>query len=166
MNGPTLDDLRDIHLPPEPGLWPPAPGGWLVAAALALLVVVVARRHARRRPLRAALRELDAIEAAWRSEPDPVRLARGLSQLLRRYALWRYPALGVAGLIGRDWLDFLDEHGGNGGNGEFARGVGAVLESLPYRPERPAAASDDGRGAPTREPLIALVRRWLQVNSP
>lgn len=155
----ALDDLRDIHLPPEPGLWPPAFGWWLVAVALALLGAALARRHWRRRPLRAALRELDAVAAHWQRGSDPVRLARSLSKLLRRYALSRFPHAGIAGLTGRAWLDFLDEHGGNG---EFASGAGAMLESLPYRPND--ASEDVGEHA--CESLVALVRHWLKVNSP
>ncbi len=162
MTAPTLDGLRDLHLPPEPGLWPPAPGCWLAVAALALIIAVLARRQVRRRPLRIALREADRIAAGWRHHADPARLAGELARLLRRYAAWRFPQDRVAGLVGPAWLAFLDEHGGNG---EFRGGLGALLDSLPY--ERPTQSdADEALHHADCEALTALVRRWLKANAP
>ena len=68
MNGqlPT-DELRGLHLPIEPGWWPPAPGWWILAVLIGLLLVVsvVQWRKWRqsRRWQRAALQELKSIAA-------------------------------------------------------------------------------------------------------
>lgn len=150
----SLDALRDIHLPPAPGLWPPAPGWWVVAFAVVLLALLWwGRRHGRRRPLRAALREIDHLAAAFARDADAAALARGLSRLLRRYALWRFPQAPVARLAGAEWLRFLDAHGGGGA---FCNGAGAVLETLPYRPHGDADGAE----------LVALACRWLRANAP
>lgn len=155
MTAPSLDALRDIHLPPAPLLASLLPPWWWGATALALLVGALwwARRWVRRRPLRSALRELARLASAHAREADATRLARGLSRLLRHYAVARFARTGVAGLTGAAWLDFLDAHGGNG---DFGHGVGAALEARPYQ----------SGGAFDEAALLALVRRWLQANPP
>ena len=65
MNPQDAPQLRDIHLPPDPGWWPPAPGWWLLALLL-LLSGVFASRHAWRalrvrRWRRRVLAELDQL---------------------------------------------------------------------------------------------------------
>lgn len=173
MNTSALASLRDLHLPPPPGLWPLASGWWALGAALLVLVAVVLwRRQRRRRPLRAALAELAALSAAHRRDHDAVALARGLSRLLRSYAVRRFPHAAIAGATGPDWLGFLDAHGGGGA---FSAGAGAVLGTLPYRAAH-ATTSDAvpdlasvpaaGDAAPDPAALVALVRRWLEVNAP
>lgn len=155
MNSPSLDDLRDIHLPPPPLLanipewmaWSSAAGALMLCLA-ALYWAWRRHRHAR---LRRALQELSRLAARHAGDQDGPALARGLSQLLRRYAQTRFPDRPIGGLAGADWLSFLDEHGGKG---EFSTGAGAVLASLPYRP--------DGDVDPAA--LLALVRRWLEAN--
>jgi len=148
MNAEALASLRDIHLPPEPLWWQTTE--WWIAAALATAALAwAAYRFAGRRRLRAALNELALLHAAYRVNGDAVRLARGLSGLLRGYAATRFPDDDVEGLAGSAWLQFLDQHGGNG---EFTHGVGAALESLPYQ----AAGTVDA------EALSTLVRKWLQ----
>lgn len=151
----TLDALRDIHLPPLPGLAVALAPEYLALAALLLLAGAVGwgRRWRRRRPLRAALRELAGLADAHARDADNTRLASGLSRLLRRYAVLRFAPAPIAGLSGRAWLDFLDAHGGAG---DFAQGVGAVLETRPYQ----------SHGAFDATALMALVRRWLQANPP
>lgn len=86
-SGPTL---RDIHLPPEPSWWPPAPG-WRVLAALLLVLLLAAiwlwRRHRRALHQREyVLLELDRLVLRHRRDGDQVALASGLHQLLRRVA--------------------------------------------------------------------------------
>lgn len=153
---PSLDELRDIHLPPPPYLTTLVPEGWeavLVVAALALVVAALwgLLRFLQRRRLRCALRELAGLAAEHRRDGDATRLAAGLSRLLRCYAVARFPQTEVCGLTGNDWLRFLDAHGGQGA---FAEGAGAALAWRPYR----AAGEVDAAA------LIAVVRRWLQAN--
>ncbi|MEJ2090486.1 MAG: DUF4381 domain-containing protein, partial [Gammaproteobacteria bacterium] len=58
MQPDLLQQLKDIHLPPDPTWWPPAPGWWLLAlvAAAGLYYAIQFLRQAieRRRPIRRA----------------------------------------------------------------------------------------------------------------
>ncbi len=130
-----LAALRPIHLPPPIGWWPPAPGWWiLAAAALAALLTGGAwlLRHRRRnRYRRAALAELDALRAAFVAQADHALFVTACNQLLRRAALCRYPAAGVAHLTGAAWLAFLDR---SGRTDAFVNGAGRVLAEAPYAP--------------------------------
>lgn len=145
MNGP---DLRDIHLPPDPGWWPPAPGWWLLAllllAALAWCGVRILRRLRRRRVLDRLRTEIDAALAG---DPSPVeRLAR-MSALLRRWARRHRPE--AVGTAGEAWLRVLD---GDWPEAPFQRGPGRLLIEAAYRPQ----TTDEGL-----EALERLVRRRL-----
>ena len=86
-SGPSL---RDIHLPPAPAWWPPAPGWWVLGTLLLLTLLVVAwqwRRYRRALHKRQqVLLELDQLALRHRRDGDPVALASGLHQLLRRVA--------------------------------------------------------------------------------
>lgn len=107
MSGPML---RDIHVPAA-SWWPPAPGWWLVATLVLLLALGVAwlvRRRAVRAPLRAALAEVDAIEAAWRSCHDAGAAVDAASRLLRRVARRVDP--GIAARAGTPWRQFVDHY--------------------------------------------------------
>jgi hypothetical protein len=145
-------ELRDIHLPPEPSWWPPAPG-WLL---LALLLVVVAwvlvrflRQHWRARRRRLALQsEFDAALGL----ADPQAQLAAISQLLRRAARVHAPA--AAALIGEAWLEFLDQAGGTE-PAFFTRGAGRLLEDGPYRPA-PDAAQLAALLAPARHCFLTL----------
>ncbi|OWW22681.1 DUF4381 domain-containing protein [Noviherbaspirillum denitrificans] len=150
MNPQALDALRDIHLPPEPAWWA-MPEVWVLASVVIAVAAWLLFRRVRYRRLRHALRALSVLEAAHARDNDAVHLARGLSQLLRRYAAGCFPQAGVEGLTGSAWLAFLDAHGG--GN-TFTAGAGTVLESLPYR----ASGSADTRA------LVEAVRQWLREN--
>lgn len=151
---PTLADLRDIHLPPEPSAWPPAPGWWVLALALLLGFGVLAlRRQRRRQPLQEARRTLEHLSRTYAANADAAEAARDISQLLRRYACWRHPQAQAQALVGTAWLEFLDSHGGNG---RFQQGPGRALETLPYR-----RAGDTDVAA-----LIALASEWLERNTP
>jgi len=147
-------DLRDVHAPPFPDFWPPAPGWWVAAALLVGLLVLVSvylsRRYRLHRLRRQVLARLDSLVAGYTTEAA-VGFVTEVSMLLRRVALRRFPRRQVAALFGADWCRFLDETGGDGG---FSRGAGQVLASGPYA----ARVEVDPEG------LTALARAWIRKN--
>ena len=160
MNPQDAPQLRDIHLPPDPGWWPPAPGWWLLALLL-LLSGVFASRHAWRalrvrRWRRRVLAELDQLVAAHAAQPDSARFVAGISQLLRRAARQLDPR--AATLRGDAWLDFLDGRlpGGRAAAASFRGAAASGLADAAYRPSHdPALQTVD---VPA---LAALARSWL-----
>jgi hypothetical protein len=129
--------LRDIHLPGPVSWWPPAPGWWLLAGLLALMVILfpfmlaaVRRLRGRRRLRRQALEELARIEYDLDSTGDLPGALQNLSILLRRVALSVFPERKVAGRSGRQWSEWLQRTGPAGIDP-------AVLESLTRAPYRP-----------------------------
>lgn len=99
--------LRDIELPPEPGLWPWPPGVWLVlillVALVAWLIVRALRAERRRRSLQ---RWRSAMHAIVEDDASPglERLAAA-SELLRRAVRVKDP--GAAALDGARWREHL-----------------------------------------------------------
>jgi hypothetical protein len=153
--------LRDLHLPEAVGWWPLAPGWWLLLGLLALGVLLLLRRAwirwRRNAPRRIALKELARLEGSYREAPNPVLLASGLSELVRRTMLAYAPRKEVAGLTGREWLAWLDR-----GLEEklFSEGPGRILQELPYRRADPGVAGLDVDG------LLEAVRRRLKSPLP
>lgn len=133
--------LRDLHLPEPAGLWPLAPGWWvligLVLAALAWLAIRAVRAWALNAPRRRALRALDVCVAEYGRHGDALRLGADLSRLLRRAMLAYAPRAEVAGLTGEDWLAWLDR---GLERPQFVAGDGRPLVEWPYR--RPAEGAE------------------------
>jgi hypothetical protein len=151
-----LAQLQDYHLPDPVGWWPPAPGWWLLTlvGALSLLWATRLLLHRWRRGAarRRALRELRDLSQTHAANPDRGALLQRLSQLLRRFALARFPRDQVAGLSGERWLAFLEDHGRDGG---FLDGPGRLLVDAAYRPDPDTAQLPD---------LLRLVRDWIAAN--
>lgn len=100
MLGPAL---RDIHQPPAPPLWPPAPGWWLLlAVCLAITVGAWAWRAARRR----RRRRIEAVfDTAVARAGTPAQAVAAMSEALRRAARLHDPA--ADRLQGDAWLALL-----------------------------------------------------------
>ena len=160
MNPQDGPQLRDIHLPPDPGWWPPAPGWWLLALFV-LVLAVIAFRRARsmlrvRRWRRRLLAELDAVVAAHAAHADVARFAGELSRLLRRAARRLDPR--AAALRGEAWLDFLDHRlpPARAAKRPFRDGAARWFDEAPYRPSHDAAVH-----SPEAAVLAGLARDWL-----
>lgn len=126
-NDDPLSQLADIHVPREPGLWPPAPGWWLLGMVLLGLLIwalILARREwQRRRRYHYALAELDRClaryhKAAGASEQDhaareqmKLDAINEINAVLRRVALKHFPRSDVASLSGERWVAFLRDNG-------------------------------------------------------
>lgn len=156
-----LAALRPYHLPEPVGWWPPAPGWWLLAGLVLLLLLTMLRLAwlgwRRAAPRRAALRELQQLA---RSRPDHRCLGR-LNRLLRRYLLARLARPELGGLTGEAWLACLDRICAARPRSRcgFRHGPGRHLLSLPYQA--------DGR-IPQRDhqALIQLCRRVIMAPLP
>ncbi|UHQ20871.1 DUF4381 domain-containing protein [Lysobacter sp. KIS68-7] len=124
--------LRDVHAAAATPWWPPAPGWWLVFAALAIAIGAYAFFARRRRMRRRAIARLfdDTLAGA----PSPTAQVAAMSELLRRAARVRNPAADrYAGDAWRDYLDagakqrlFDDDTGALLIDGAFRRDVDEV----------------------------------------
>jgi hypothetical protein len=157
MKAPSVPvlELRDIHAPALPDLWPPAPGWWVLAGLLLSLAFFAGRRLWGRRRLRQRRRQV--LEALARTGDklaegqDATLFLAEVSMLLRRVALARYPRRRVASLVGSEWLRFLDE---TGGEGQFSHGPARILGLGPYLPRVEVEAQG----------LLDLARDWVCKN--
>ncbi len=125
--------LRDVHVPPAPSFWPPAPGWWLVAGVVAALLFLawwLQRRRALR--LQAWQRLFDAACA----QPSPPAQVAAMSELLRRAARRVDPD--TSRLEGKPWLEFLD----GSRPGQFSDAHGDALLEGGYRRELDRASVD------------------------
>jgi len=145
-----LAGLRDIHLPPPVGWWPPAPGWWLLTllglAGLSAAGYLLFRYFRQRRYRRAALRELEALRRAVGL--DQRQRLPALAELVRRVAIESCGRERVAPLSGPAWLDFLDR---TGKTDRFGNGAGRVLGTELYRP-----------GSVAGPELLVLVAEWIR----
>jgi hypothetical protein len=125
----ALKQLHDLHLPAQPGFWPPAPGWWVLAAiGVVLLVWLGLRWHhtwQRRRPFRLAIRTLDQLLASARQNETSMRdFADSVNALLKRALIHGARRSESAPLTGGAWLAYLDKIAAND---SFSKGSGVAL---------------------------------------
>ena len=144
MNASLLEQLAPDRAPPPLGWWPLAPGWWGLMVLLLLSLVLMAwLRKRRQRPSikrwqRMALRELVQLQTT----DNDASLARGVQQLLRRYAIARYGRETVAALSGESWIAFVVRRGGSDWAGDSGRallrcayGGDAAMHDAPASPD-------------------------------
>ena len=103
--------LRDIHAAAPLAWWPPAPGWWVLALLLALLLVWVSRQlwlRGRAWRLKRALKaEFSNILTACRSSRDGCLMLAESATFLRRLLVHIGGRKARAGVVGEAWAEYL-----------------------------------------------------------
>lgn len=152
MDAAELPELKDIHLPGTPDIWPLALGWWLLLALVLGLAIglyfVLRKKRCLKKHKQMLFNELSQVETKLQNA-DKEAIAE-TNILLRRLALAYYPDEHVASLTGRDWLKFLDN---SGNTQDFTRGAGRILIEAPYR----SGELENYNG----DEFIVLIRHWV-----
>ena len=106
-----LAQLQDIHSAGTPGWWPPAPGWWILALLVLLLMAWVLKKwlawQSVRKRRAAWLEALDRINREHDPSEQPHEFLAGLNRLFRAVALKAFPDNGCARLQGEQWVSFI-----------------------------------------------------------
>jgi len=151
-----LANLKDIHHPLPIDFFPPAAGWWIVAICLltilVTLLILIYQRWRKQAPIRAALRQLKALESQYQNQPNHLNLVNEVAILLKRLSLTRHAREEVAGLTGKQWLEYLDK---TGNTNRFTQGEGSILAEARYNPANSNALVNVSE-------LIQLSRQWVK----
>ena len=152
MNPDLLSQLRDIHTAAPVPWWPPAPGWWVLALLVLVLLVLAGRRglaryrvYQRRKQM---LGWVDHLNANIDPGRNPHEYLSTLNRIFKLVALRAFPDRQCALLNGQEWVDFLAEKMTRSGSAESL----GVLASGPYDP------------APGFDPvqMSELTRNWIK----
>ena len=136
--------LADIHLPSSIGIWPIAPGWWILSALfvlLCVLIILLSKDNKKRKTTLSskqlkslALKELAEIENIYQEDIKPHKAVKQLSIFLRRFALSHYHREQVASLTDEQWLGLLDEMSDpRHQKHQFSRDFSELLTKAPYQ---------------------------------
>ena len=106
-----LAQLQDIHSAGQPLWWPPAPGWWVLAIILLLVLAFVLRKLADwlavRRRRKAWLCALEDLNRQYDPVQQPHEYLAGLNRLFRAVAVKAFPGTACARLQGEEWVAFI-----------------------------------------------------------
>lgn len=152
MNPDLLSQLRDIHAAAPVPWWPPAPGWWVLALLVLVLLGWLGRRllarfrqYQRRKQMLGWVEHLNANIDPRR---DPQAYLSTLNRIFKLVAMRAFPARQCAALNGQDWVNFLIENMKKSQSAELL----SVLATGPYDP------------APKFDPelMSELTRNWIR----
>ena len=106
--------LEDIITPTEIGIWPLAPGWWLLLLSIVgitTLMIVLIKRHQKKWGYRKqALQRLKAEYQHWQLAGDEQQCLSAMASIVKRTAITAYPTVNIKSLYGQQWIDFLNKH--------------------------------------------------------
>ncbi|MDE1570223.1 DUF4381 domain-containing protein [Aquabacter sediminis] len=152
-----LAQLRGLHLPGEVPFWPLAPGWWMLAGALVVVLLIALYLEWRRRQTLSykVRQQVKAIAADLKAHPDARSVAAASAILLRRVVVSRGRDEAAVTFTGPAWEEVLAT-GKGGMGGEVARFVALAPYVPPHAP--------GGDGVP-RAALVAALCHWIKVNA-
>lgn len=114
---PTLE-LRDIHLPTDPGFWPLAVGWWILIVVIGIMAYFAYKKWTKLKQLKQVNRllqdELLSIREHFKQHQDKHRLAADVSELLKRFVRHVLKDSNATSLTGEDWIEYLNSRVGSG----------------------------------------------------
>ena len=136
MQSDPLQQLRMLHLPPEPTWWPPAIGWWLLLTVILILgswvAFKVTRHYQAKRPIRHGKLLMKQLNEQFRAGLiSEEHFVDESNQIIKRLLV---PGLGkqqYAKLSGDQWLEALDSLSKTN---HFTSGAGLVLGNERFRP--------------------------------
>lgn len=149
-----LEQLKDIHLPAQVGMWPPAWGWWLVALITISIMILTLRWLIKRYRKKQAIREAIALFSQLDSQAKDY--LQQLNSLLKRLCLSYFPRRNIASLHQQAWCEFLTSQLPTKKQAEFSSNYQLLLNGL-YDPT-----------ASTLEHQQAglLVKNWIKTALP
>lgn len=153
-------ELKDIHLPDPIGIFPLAPGWWIVLIIFILFLTValfaVYRHYQNDLQKRKAISLLNTYQKDYQTNTNLTKTCTLISELLKRVALIYFPRDHVAALTGKAWIDFLNQ---------TSKGIDFTpfqfyLTELPYKPPSWIASSQASRNDEVLQ-LFAITHKWI-----
>jgi len=105
-------ELRDIHLPTDPSMWPLAPGWWilivLVLVAFYYLFKLLAKIQKTKRLNQLMQDELLSVRESYKKHNNKHKLAVDVSTLLNRFVIHVLKDSNASSLSGEAWIAYLN----------------------------------------------------------
>lgn len=153
----SLLQLKDIHLPAGAGWWPPAPGWWISAALLTILLIWLIRKVFKvlqswywQKKILNEFNQWHQHEAS-----SDIDFVTEIARHLRQLAITLFTPGQVSHLTGENWLRFLDAHTDKPG---FMTAPGHLLIEAPYQGKQLQLSAAD------KSELINLAKHWAEYN--
>jgi uncharacterized protein DUF4381 len=147
--------FQEVFEPHAVSLEPQTLGAWLTLAVLALALLTgvawLVQRALKRRHRRAAVKELDSLEAAWSANRARREPLEAVPVVLKRCALHAFQRQKVAPLAGQAWAAFLSETGPQ----PFGPAATRALVTITTRGASEVLESDVA-------PLFVAARGWIR----
>ena len=165
-----LEQLRDIHLPDAPGLWPLAPGWWLMiilcVTLIAATTLLVIRHRNKNRYRKMAHQQADQLMQELQTSDDDLSEKRYFEQaiaLLKRTSLHRYPGNQMAVLSANHCLDQLNQHCKNP---IFTEQICEQIAASIYRPQSSSDQFSPDQPEPLPNPDLLhfhqMMKAWIK----
>lgn len=153
-----LAQMDDVKTPGEIGIWPPAPGWWLLSLLILLSLFSIGRYIVKKiksqRYRKYALRELASIA---KNKNDKALCYENIMQVLKRTFFTAYPnsRAYVAGVYGKQWLQLLQK---TSKTSTSIDELGNIIDTELY-----GKANDESKFL---NELIALSNNWVKHHKP
>ncbi|MCF6318949.1 MAG: DUF4381 domain-containing protein [Proteobacteria bacterium] len=105
-------ELRDIHLPADPSIWPLAVGWWILIVVVGIVIYFLYKKWAKLKQLKQVNQllqsELLSIRNHFKQHQDKHQLAAEISELLKRFVRHVLKDSNATSLTGQDWINYLN----------------------------------------------------------